>query len=147
MRSRAPNPIEPLRLVICTPDGDVYDEDYSGQSADIAAVRFCSDRGRPPGISAADSYRFRRAPTAAEVTAFNTAGETYAAAVLAAEAAAAGQAFAAPAAGCLVPLIVGGGPAGAPAAVGAAPGAQPAAAAGAAPLAAVASAAGAVAAQ
>ncbi|CAK0791563.1 unnamed protein product, partial [Prorocentrum cordatum] len=92
------------RLAICTPDGDVHDGDYSGMSADIAAIRVCSDRSRPPGITAQDSFRFRRAPTAAGITAFQAAGETCAAAALASEAAVAGQPFVAPAAGCVAPL-------------------------------------------
>ncbi|CAK0895865.1 unnamed protein product, partial [Prorocentrum cordatum] len=125
------------QTVTTGPDGgDVHDEDYSGRSADIAAIRLCPDRNRPPGIAAAASYRFRRAPIAAEVAAYLAAGETYAAAALAAEAAAAGLAFAARAAGCLVPLAAASAPPGAGAAAGVAPGPPPAAAAALAPLAA-----------
>ena len=93
LRRPAAIPIETWRLIIVTPDGDVHDEDYSGLSPDIAAIWVSRDRARPPGITRQDSYRFRREPTAAEVTAHETAGETYAAAVLAQDAAGAGVPF------------------------------------------------------
>eukprot|EP00959_Pyramimonas_sp_CCMP1952_P258418 5401559-Pyramimonas_sp.AAC.1 len=55
-------------VLICTVDTDIYEEDYSCQGRDIIAVRFPSDRATfPPGVGAANSYRFRRNLTAVEM--------------------------------------------------------------------------------
>ena len=104
LRPWAGSPPELFRVVIATPDADVYDEDYSGLTADIAAVRFSDARDPPPGIPRLFSYRFRRPPSAADLTALMDTGRDYASTVRRAEATAAGQPFAPHPQGWLIPL-------------------------------------------
>ncbi|CAK0807084.1 unnamed protein product, partial [Prorocentrum cordatum] len=54
----------PLRVLISTPDGDVYEELYDMSDGTLAAVRFEDDRRtRPAGLEVGNLYRFRRALT------------------------------------------------------------------------------------
>eukprot|EP00959_Pyramimonas_sp_CCMP1952_P441961 9252012-Pyramimonas_sp.AAC.1 len=75
LRPSATRPTEPFRLLIATAQRDVYDELYDGSSVDIQGVRFAATRAVPPGMDRAQTHRFRREPTAAEMVAFNVAAE------------------------------------------------------------------------
>jgi hypothetical protein len=44
---------------VITPDNDVYEEDYGAGNPDVSAVRFLLNEELPPGVEAADCYRFR----------------------------------------------------------------------------------------
>lgn len=60
--------MNPGEVAIATPDGEVYFEDYSGSSADIAAVRFSEVRWPPPppGDPRGRAYPFRAEPSGAQ---------------------------------------------------------------------------------
>ncbi|CAK0843265.1 unnamed protein product, partial [Prorocentrum cordatum] len=69
----------PLRVLISTPDGDVYEELYDMSDGTLAAVRFEDDRRtRPAGLEVGNLYRFRRALTAAEEVAIRNEVDAYA---------------------------------------------------------------------
>ncbi|CAK0869113.1 unnamed protein product [Prorocentrum cordatum] len=72
-------PWSPLRVLISTPDGDVYEELYDMSDGTLAAVRFEDDRRtRPAGLDVGNLYRFRRALTAAEEVAIRNEVDAYA---------------------------------------------------------------------
>ncbi|CAK0825888.1 unnamed protein product, partial [Prorocentrum cordatum] len=104
LRPSAARPTEPLRLIIATPQSDVYDEDYAGTSADIQGVRMAAARAIPPGLDRGQTHRFHRDPTAAELVAFNVAAEQVCQDILANEAMLAGVPFVPNPQGCLQPL-------------------------------------------
>eukprot|EP00959_Pyramimonas_sp_CCMP1952_P032559 683224-Pyramimonas_sp.AAC.1 len=71
-----------LLLISSTPDHDVYEEDYSRDSADILGVRFVDTRRDRGGLDAGLLYGFRRRLTVNEETAImaaviQVADETY----------------------------------------------------------------------
>lgn len=58
-------------FMVMTADGDLYDEDYSGLSPDIQAVRYSSTRWPPPaGLPRSRCYRFASEPRASQVSAW-----------------------------------------------------------------------------
>ena len=59
-----------MEFLIVTADLDVYEEDYSGASADVVAIRAAANRQEVPrGVPRAFAYRFRRDLTAAQYAA------------------------------------------------------------------------------
>ena len=50
--------------LILTPDGDVYEENYSEENPDVAGVRVLRGRELPQDLEEADVYRFDREVTA-----------------------------------------------------------------------------------
>ncbi|CAK0864998.1 unnamed protein product, partial [Prorocentrum cordatum] len=117
------------RVLISTPDGDVYAELYDLTDGSLAAVRFEDDRRtRPPGLGAGGLYRFRRALTVAEETAIQAELEGYAQDVYLATERAAGRPALVPPVGAMVYFTFGGAPAvGGAAAPGGGPACPPAA--------------------
>ncbi|CAK0831590.1 unnamed protein product [Prorocentrum cordatum] len=93
----------PLRVLISSPNGDVYEELYDLSDGSLAAVRFEEDRRtRPAGLDAGSLYRFRRPLTAAEEVAIQNELNAYARDVYLTAERAAGRAGVVPPAGAAV---------------------------------------------